>query len=139
MTVLQMASNSFLAQANGPEVRVLPLRTGEGVGVSPPPAGGSFPEPFPGYALAVFEPKEDQAFRDVVAQLLIDDMAFARRIERPPLRWAVLAVLMWTIAPICIVVGGWTGLIEAVLAAGYGSYLMRKRKRWAEFIASGPR
>ncbi|MBG0560865.1 hypothetical protein [Actinoplanes aureus] len=87
----------------------------------------------------MLEPKEDEAFRGVVANLLIDDIQFARRVQRPPLRWSVLAVLLWTIAPICIVLGGWTGLIEAVLAAGYGSYLMRKRQQWVQFSANDPR
>ena len=87
----------------------------------------------------MYESREDEAFRGVVANLLVDDLQFARRIERPPVRWAVLAVLLWTIAPLCIVLGGWTSLIEAVLAAGYGSHLMRKRQRWAQFSASDPR
>ncbi|MEU4419025.1 hypothetical protein AB0F81_00215 [Actinoplanes sp. NPDC024001] len=86
----------------------------------------------------MLEPTEDQTYRGVVAHLLIDDAQFARRIDRagrPPRWWGVLAVLLWTIAPICIIFGGWTGLIEAVLAAGYGSYLLRKRQRWAAAAA----
>jgi hypothetical protein len=38
-----------------------------------------------------------------------------------------VAVLLWTIAPFCIVLGGWTGLFIAIAAAGYGANLMSKR------------
>ncbi|MFC7530300.1 DUF3040 domain-containing protein [Actinoplanes sp. GCM10030250] len=93
----------------------------------------------------MLEPREDQAFRGVIAQLLIDDVSFAQRINRlgrPPRWWAVLAVALWAIGPICIVLGGWTGFFEAVLAAGYGTHLLRKRQRWtaaaARVTAGGP-
>ena len=87
----------------------------------------------------MLEPREDQAFRGVVADLLIDDAQFARRISRlgrPPLWWDVLAVFLWMIAPLCIIFGGWTGFIEAVLAVGYGSHLIRKRRRWVATLRS---
>jgi hypothetical protein len=87
----------------------------------------------------VLKPEEQQAFAGLVARIETDDPGFAQRAARaahPPLWWAIVAVLLWTIAPICIVYGGWTGLIEAFLAGGYGAHLMRRRQRWAMLVAS---
>jgi hypothetical protein len=39
----------------------------------------------------------------------------------------VLAVLLWIAAPICIIFGGWTGLLMAMVAVGYGILLASKR------------
>ncbi|MFI7596625.1 DUF3040 domain-containing protein [Actinoplanes sp. NPDC049681] len=71
----------------------------------------------------------DPAFDAIVAGLRADDPAFADRLDklgepRPPWRPA-LAVLLWTIAPMCIVLGGWTGGMIAVIAGAYGTHLMR--------------
>lgn len=56
------------------------------------------------------------------------------RLLRPALaerlHWAIIAVSLWTIAPICVVYGGWTGLIGTVAAWGAGSHLLRKRQQW---------
>jgi len=82
----------------------------------------------------VLKPEDQQTFASLIAQLQIDDPAFGKRTERlnrPPLRWTVVAVLLWAAAPICIIFGGWTGVIEAVLAVCYGTHLIRKRQRWA--------
>ncbi|MEU4618360.1 DUF3040 domain-containing protein [Actinoplanes sp. NPDC023801] len=79
----------------------------------------------------MLKPEEQQVFADLVTRLESADPDFRRRAARPPQRWAVIAVLLWSIAPICIVYGGWTGLIEAVLAGIYGTHLMQKRKKWA--------
>lgn len=81
----------------------------------------------------MLKPEEQQLFAGLVAGIEADDPGFTRRATRaarPPRWWAIVAVLLWTIAPICIVYGGWTGLIEAFLAGGYGTYLMRRRQRW---------
>ncbi|WP_433792581.1 DUF3040 domain-containing protein [Actinoplanes sp. CA-252034] len=84
----------------------------------------------------MLKPEEQQVFAGLVAQIEADDPTFARRAARPPRWWSVVAVLLWTIAPICIVYGGWTGLIEAFLAGGYGAHLMRRRRQW---ITARPR
>lgn len=84
----------------------------------------------------LLKPEEQQVFTDLVTRLETDDPGFRRRAARPPQRWMVIAVLLWTIAPICIIYGGWTGLIEAVLAGVYGTHLMQKRKRWAAVAQS---
>jgi Protein of unknown function (DUF3040) len=82
----------------------------------------------------VLEPEEQRVFADLVARIKASDPRFTHRAARPPQWWTIVAVLLWTIAPICIVYGGWTGLIEAFLAGGYGAQLMRKRQRWATLI-----
>jgi hypothetical protein len=88
----------------------------------------------------VLKPEEQQVFADLVARIEAGDPRFTHRAARPPQWWAIVAVLLWTIAPICIVYGGWTGLIEAFLAGGYGAHLMRKRQRWLTlFSANDPR
>ncbi len=79
----------------------------------------------------MLDPDEKYLFDDMVAQLRADDPAFVRSIDElahPRRRLRVtIAVLMWTLAPVCIVYGGWTGLIMAVVAAAYGAHLMAKR------------
>jgi len=81
--------------------------------------------------VTVLDPQDKFAFDGMVTQLRADDPRFVRRIEkigRPRHRLRVtLGILLWTIAPICIVYGGWTGLIMAVVAVGYGARLMIKR------------
>lgn len=78
----------------------------------------------------MLDPKEKQVFDGMVTQLCAQDPAFERRVDRivrPRRRLRVtVAVLLWTLAPVCIVFGGWTGLLVAVVASGYGAYLMSK-------------
>ncbi|MEV4640447.1 DUF3040 domain-containing protein [Actinoplanes sp. NPDC049548] len=71
----------------------------------------------------------DPAFDAIVSHLRADDPAFARRLEkvagtRPTIR---LGVLLWAVAPLCIILGGWTGVVVAVIAGAYGTHLMRTR------------
>jgi hypothetical protein len=83
--------------------------------------------------LIVLDPTEKYVFDGMVTQLRADDPAFERRLDRlvhPRRRLRVaLAVLLWTLVPVCILLGGWTGLLLAVLASGYGAYLMTRRTR----------
>jgi hypothetical protein len=69
----------------------------------------------------------DPAFEAIVARLRADDPEFTSRMQKlggPPAKKRVgLAVLLWTMAPVCIVFGGWTGLFIAVVAVAYGAYL----------------
>jgi len=76
----------------------------------------------------VLDPFEKQVFDGMVTQLRADDPGFVRRIDklgypRQRIRTA-LAVLLWTIAPVCMFLGGWTGFFMAVVAVGYGVYLV---------------
>jgi hypothetical protein len=71
----------------------------------------------------------DPAFDDIVSGLRADDPAFVRRLtrlgnSRPTTRLA-FAVVLWALAPLCIVLGGWTGAILAVIAGAYGTHLIR--------------
>ncbi len=79
----------------------------------------------------MLEPQEKAVFDGMVMQLRADDPAFIRRTARltkPRHRVRlVAAILLWTLAPICVVFGGWTGLILAALAAAYGSHLFARR------------
>jgi DUF3040 family protein len=81
--------------------------------------------------VTVLEPNEKFLFDDMVTRLRADDPAFVRSIDKlthPRRRMRVaLAILLWTLMPICIVYGGWTGLIMAVVAGAYGARLMTKR------------
>jgi len=79
----------------------------------------------------VLEPNEKVLFDGLVTRLRADDPGFTDKLDRmcrprQKLR-IVLAVLLWTVAPICIVFGGWTGVLMAAVAAGYGAHLMTKR------------
>jgi hypothetical protein len=82
----------------------------------------------------------DPAFEAIVAQLCADDPDFTSRIQKlggPPSKKRVgFAVLLWTMAPLCVVFGGWTGLLVAVVAVAYGAYL-----RWSGsmYAAAGSR
>jgi hypothetical protein len=78
----------------------------------------------------VLDPNEKYVFDGLVTRLRADDPAFDRRIDRlihPRRRLRVtLAVLLWMLTPVCIVFGGWTGLLMAVAGAAYGAYLMTR-------------
>ena len=82
----------------------------------------------------MLDPNEKYIFDDLVTQLRADSK-FVRRIDKlghPHRRQRVtLAVLLWTVAPLCIIYGGWTGLLLAVLACGYGARLMARRSPFA--------
>jgi uncharacterized membrane protein YphA (DoxX/SURF4 family) len=79
----------------------------------------------------VLDPAEKQTFDGIVAGLRAGDSQFTRRIDRlgaPRRRLRlILAVLLWTIAPVCIVLGGWTGFFMAIAAGGYAFHLMNRR------------
>ncbi len=79
----------------------------------------------------MLDPQDKYAFDGIVAQIHAEDPKFGRRIDRlrgPRPRFRrMMAVLLWTVAPFCIFFGGWTGLIMAVVAVGYGVNLMTKR------------
>ncbi|GIF08357.1 DUF3040 domain-containing protein [Actinoplanes siamensis] len=81
----------------------------------------------------MLEPREGQEFDGMMSQLRDSDPEFARRVERMRLRrrrrWLILAILLWTVTPFCLIFGGWTGVLEAVLAVAYGARLMRKRSK----------
>lgn len=92
----------------------------------------------------MLEPNEKAVFDSLVNGLRTDDPVFTRRIDRlsRPKRklYVTLAVLLWTAAPICIVFGGWTGLILAAVGVAYGVHLMSKRGGLAgEAIWPSPR
>ena len=79
----------------------------------------------------MLDPQDKKAFDGLVAQFHAEDPKFVQRIDRlsaPRRRFrTTMAILLWTIAPFCIILGGWTGLIMAVVAVGYGVHLMAKR------------
>jgi hypothetical protein len=79
----------------------------------------------------VLDPNEKAVFERLVNGLRADDPVFTRRIDRlaRPKRklYVALAILLWTAAPLCIVFGGWTGLLLAAVGVTFGIYLMSKR------------
>jgi hypothetical protein len=80
----------------------------------------------------------DPAFEAIVARLCADDPEFTSRVNKvggPPSKKRMgVAILLWTIAPVCVVLGGWTGVLMAVVAVAYGAYL-----RWSGsvYVAAG--
>jgi Protein of unknown function (DUF3040) len=86
--------------------------------------------------VTVLDPSEKHAFDGMVTRLRADDPQFVHRIDRlgrPRRRLRrVLAILLWTLAPFCVVYGGWTGFFMAVAAAGYGAHLMTRRTGMAD-------
>jgi hypothetical protein len=79
----------------------------------------------------MLEPYEKAMFDSLVTELRAGDPVFNRRITRlaRPKRkiYVVMAVLLWTAAPICIVFGGWTGLLMAAVGVAFGVHLISKR------------
>lgn len=80
----------------------------------------------------------EPAFDDLVTRLQADDPAFARRVDRLTQQqqrpsgtrlYLVLAVLLWAVAPLCVVFGGWAGLVTAIAATAFGTWLMARRPR----------
>jgi hypothetical protein len=65
-------------------------------------------------------------FNEIVSGLLAEDPGFGAS-HRPPRgdlpRRPVVAVLLWLSMPFVIAVGGWTGLLVAVVAGGYAAHL----------------
>jgi hypothetical protein len=84
---------------------------------------------------AMIDPREKIVFDEMVTFLRAADPRFLRRIgrlDRPRHRRnTALAILLWTLAPVCIVFGGWTGVLLAAVSAGYGTYLFTHRDRRA--------
>ena len=83
----------------------------------------------------MLDPQEKVVFDDMVMRLGEDDPDFVRRVNRlirPRHQFrTALAILLWTIAPLCIVYGGGTGLIMAIVAVAYGAHLMAAHNRMA--------
>ena len=81
--------------------------------------------------VVVLGPRDKDVFDAMVARIRAEDPKFVQRIDRlraPRRQFRVtMAILLWTIAPFCIFFGGWTGLIMAVIAVGYGANLITKR------------
>jgi DUF3040 family protein len=93
--------------------------------------------------VSVLEPNEKVLFDGLVTRLRADDPGFTEKLDRmcrPRQRLRVaLAVLLWTIAPICIVFGGWTGVLMAAVAAGFGAHLMTRRSAGGGLRLTPPR
>lgn len=81
----------------------------------------------------MLDPSEKLVFDGMMSRLRDQDPFFLRKINklgrpRRKMRLA-LAILLWTIAPFCVVFGGWTGLLMGAVAVGYGAFLANKRGR----------
>jgi DUF3040 family protein len=76
----------------------------------------------------VLDPQDKRIFEEMVTHLHTDDPAFVRRTEKlggpRSTKRVGLAVLLWTLAPICVVFGGWTGLLFALAAIAWGTHLL---------------
>jgi hypothetical protein len=79
---------------------------------------------------SVLDPAEKSVFDGLVSQLR-GDSKFAHKIDKlgsPRRRFrTALAVLLWTMAPIAMIVGGWTGFFMAVVGICYGIHLVMRK------------
>jgi hypothetical protein len=85
--------------------------------------------------VALLDPDEKYAFDKMVTHLRTADPKFVKRIDRishprRQLRLA-LAILLWTMAPVAIFAGGWTGFLMAVVGSGYAAHLVATRRGFA--------
>jgi Protein of unknown function (DUF3040) len=89
--------------------------------------------------VTVLDPREKYVFDGMVNQLRADDPAFVRRLDKlvqpHHARHLMLALLFWTVAPMCVVLGGWTGLLVAVVAICYAVVLTARSKATARGTA----
>lgn len=84
---------------------------------------------------------ERRRFNEITSGLLAEDPGFGTRHDTPPRNLPprpVLALLLWLSMPFDIAVGGWTGLLVAVVAGWYGVHL-RLRGRPAQPEPPRPR
>ena len=83
----------------------------------------------------MLDPKEKDVFDGMIVRLGEDDPDFLRKVDRivrPRQRLrTTMAILLWVAAPLCILFGGGTGLILAILAFAYGAHFMSIRNREA--------
>jgi hypothetical protein len=77
---------------------------------------------------------ERRRFNEIVSGLLAEDPAFGTSSETQLRPRPLAAVLLWLSMPFLVALGGWTGLLMAVVAGGYGAHL-RFRGR---FLRHGP-
>jgi hypothetical protein len=81
--------------------------------------------------VTVLDPHEKSVFDGMVSQLRSEDPKFADRlgrVDQPRRRLRkITAILLWMIAPVCVILGGWTGFFMAIGAAGYAAHLMTKK------------
>jgi hypothetical protein len=85
--------------------------------------------------VALLDPDEKYAFDKMVTRLRTAYPKFVKRIDRishprRQLRLA-LAILLWTMAPVAIFTGGWTGFLMAVVGSGYAAHLVATRRGFA--------
>ncbi|WP_127498865.1 DUF3040 domain-containing protein [Actinoplanes solisilvae] len=79
----------------------------------------------------MLDPQEKAKFDGLVTELREADPEFCRRMDRMgvprPRLYTTLAFLLWSFAPLCIVLGGWTGTIFAAIFVAYGLRLYIRR------------
>ena len=78
---------------------------------------------------------ERRRFNEIVSVLLAEDPGFGTRHDTPPRDVRprpVIAVLLWFSMPFLIGFGGWTGLLMAVVAGGYGAHLWFRGRVWRQ-------
>jgi hypothetical protein len=83
----------------------------------------------------VLDPWEKSVFDSMVTQLR-GDQRFVQRIDmlgqRRKRQRTAVAILLWTFAPIAMIVGGWTGFFMAIVAVGYAIRLVTRKPGFAE-------
>lgn len=84
----------------------------------------------------MLDPQEKAKFDGLVTQLREADPDFCRRVDRMglprPRLYTTAAFTLWSLAPLCIVLGGWTGVLFAAIFIAYGLRLYVRRNRRPE-------
>ena len=79
----------------------------------------------------MLDPQEKAEFEGLVTRLRVADPKFCRRVDRMgvprPRLYTTIAFMLWAFAPLCIVFGGWTGALFAVVFIAYGLRLYIRR------------
>ena len=83
----------------------------------------------------MIDPSEKYAFDDMITHLRTVDPKFVKKIDRigrPRREFRLaLAILLWTMAPVAIFTGGWTGFLMAVVGSCYAAHLVATRRGFA--------
>jgi len=90
----------------------------------------------------LLDPQEKYVFDGMVTRLRAEDPAFVQRVDRidnPRRRLRrTIAILLWTLTPVCVVFGGWTGLFIGAAGSLYGAHLVSRHAGRTGIVSGFP-